>query len=147
MEVILLQNVKSVGKEGDTVKVKDGYARNYLMPNNIAVPYSAGAVKAVEQKKKKAVILAEKEKKAARQLAKNIAKLSLTISMEAGVEDALFGSITSEAISRSLEQEGIAVDKKDIIIEEPIKKLGVYTVQVKLHPEVKETLRIWVVKK
>ena len=112
MEVILLQDVKSLGKEGDTVKVKDGYARNYLVPRKLAMLYAPGAVKVLEAKRKKAVQDAEKTKKAAAKLAETIAGLSLTIAMESGVDDALFGSVTSELISTTLKAEGVEIDKK-----------------------------------
>ncbi|MFC1576362.1 50S ribosomal protein L9 [Candidatus Omnitrophota bacterium] len=147
MEVILLKDVKSLGKEGDTVKVKDGYARNYLVPKKIAMPYAPGAVKVLEAKRKKAARDAEKTKKTAAKLAETIAGLSLTISMESGVDDMLFGSVTSELISTTLKSEGVEIDKKNISIKEPIKKLGIYSAEVKLHPEIKQDLRIWVVKK
>ena len=147
MQVILIKNVNNLGKEGDAVKVKDGYARNYLFPKKLAMPYNAGAIKFVEAKKKKALLEAQKQKAKAEELAGTISALSLNIPMEAGQNDALFGSVTSDTIFHALQQENIQVDKKDIIIEEPIKKLGVYNVVVNLHPEVKQNLRIWVVKK
>ena len=147
MQVILLQDVKGLGKEGDVVKAKDGYARNYLIPRKIAALYTPGAVRALEVKRKKALQAAEKEREKAKGLAKTISQLSLTIPMESGVDDALFGSVTTDAISRALKQEGVDIDKKNITITDPIKKLGIYNVGVELHPEVKETLRIWVVKK
>ncbi|MCQ9207282.1 MAG: 50S ribosomal protein L9 [Omnitrophica bacterium] len=147
MQVILLQDVKGLGKEGDVVKAKDGYARNYLIPRKIATLFTPGAVRALEAKKKKAAQRSEKERVKAKGLAKTISQLSLTISMESGVDDALFGSVTPDAISRALKQEGIDIDKKNIAIIDPIKKLGIYNVEVELYPEVKETLRVWVVKK
>lgn len=147
MQVILLKNVKKIGAEGATVKVKDGYARNYLIPNKLAVLYTAGAVKLFEAKRKKAEALSKREKERSVELAKKISKLSLTISVESGLEDKLFGSVTSETISHALEQEGVDVGKKNISLAEPIQKLGIYNVEISLHPEVKQTLRIWVVKK
>lgn len=147
MQVILLQDVKGLGKEGDVVRAKDGHARNYLIPRKTAALYTPGAVRALEVKRKKALQGAEKEREKAKGLAKTISQLSLTISMESGIDDALFGSVTPDAISRALKQEGADIDKKNITITGPIKKLGIYNVEVELHPEVKETLRIWVVKK
>jgi len=147
MEVILLADVKTLGKEGDALKVKDGYARNYLIPNKLALPSTKGALRAVEAKKKKREKEKANEKKIAEELAKKISQISLTIPVESGVNDALFGSVTTDTIFYALKQEGVNVDKKDIIIKEPIKKLGVYTLEVKLHSEVKGNLRIWVVKK
>jgi len=147
MEVILLQDIEKLGKEGDTVKVKDGYARNYLIPRKLGMLYAPGAVKAMMAKKKKASQIAEKEKEKAKELAKTISQLSLTISMESGADDALFGSVTPEAVAHALEEEGIHVNKKNITFKEPIKKLGIYSVQVKVYSEVMENLRLWVVKR
>ncbi|MBL7157202.1 MAG: 50S ribosomal protein L9 [Candidatus Omnitrophica bacterium] len=147
MKVILLQDLKKLGKEGDTVKVKDGYARNYLFPRKLATPHNAQTLKSLEVKKKKTERLLKKEKVKAEELAKTLSQLSLTVSMESGAEDKLFGSITPETIFQALNQEGIHVDKKSIIIAEPIKKLGVYNVEVRLHPGVKQSVRVWVVKK
>lgn len=147
MEIILLQDIRTLGKEGDTVKVKDGYARNFLLPKKLAMPCTAGAMKVLEAKRKKVVQAEEKKKKTAQELARAISKLSLTIPMESGADDALFGSVTAEAISRALAQEDVHVDKKNITVKEPIGKLGIYNAEIKLHPEIKETLRIWVVKK
>ena len=147
MEVILLKNVKNLGEEGVCVKVKDGYARNYLVPRKLAVPYSDRAVRVFEAKQKKKAVEAEKKKRLAEEMVKTISRLSLTIPAESGANDMLFGSVTAEAISHALKEEGLDVDRKNIIIEEPIKKLGIYNVEVKLHPEVKAALRVWVVKK
>ncbi|MGB2706504.1 MAG: 50S ribosomal protein L9 [Candidatus Omnitrophota bacterium] len=147
MEVILLESVDKVGREGETVKVKDGYARNYLIPRKLAAPVTPGALKILESKKRKAAKTAEKDKKAAEELAKTIGNLSLTIPAKSGVSDVLFGSVTPDTIFHALQHEGVRIDKKNIDIEEPIRKLGVYKVGVKLHPEVKADLRIWVVKK
>jgi len=147
MEVILLQDVKKVGSAGLAVEVKDGYARNYLIPNKLAVPATAGAIKVLEAKKKKVTRDEEKNKKSAVLTAETLSKISLTITSESGVNDVLFGSVTSESILQALRQEGIELDKTNIIIKEPIRKLGIYNIEVKLHPEVKQEIRVWVVKK
>jgi len=147
MEVILLENVDKVGREGETVKVKRGYARNYLIPRKLAAIATPEALKTVESKKKKVKKAAEKDKKSAEELALTIKGMSLTITAESGVNDTLFGSITTDMIFHALQHEGVRVDKGNIIIEEPIHKLGVYKIGVKVHPEVKADLRIWVVKK
>ena len=147
MEVILLQDVKSLGKLGDTVKVKDGYARNFLIPKKLAMLHTAGAVKVLEENKKKTKAIQKKEIAKFKELAKKISKLPVNIAVESGVDDVLFGTVTTEMIWHAMQQGGIQIDKKNIIIPEPIKKLGVYNITVKLHPEVKQELRIWVVKK
>src|SRR4030042_1844387 len=95
MEIILLKDIENLGQEGQTVKVEDGYARNFLIPKKMAVLYTAGAVKVIEAKRRKAALKAEKEKNAAQELAKTISQLSLTIPVEAGVNDTLFGSVTA----------------------------------------------------
>ena len=147
MKVILLQDVKKVGSAGAAVEVKDGYARNYLIPNKLATLATAGAIKAFEAKKKKTAKDEEKNKKSAITTAEALSKISLTITVESGLNDVLFGSVTSESILHALRQEGVQIDKTSIVIKEPIKKLGIYSVEVKLHPEVKQEIRIWVVKK
>lgn len=147
MEVILLRDIEGVGKEGDKIKAKDGYARNFLIPKKMASLCTPGVLKALEIKKKKKTEALVKEKAKAQELAKAVGALSLTISMESGEGDQLFGSITSELVSKALIAENVHINKKDITLPDSIKKLGVYTVIVKLHPEVKADLRIWVVKK
>ena len=147
MEIILLQDVKSLGREGDAVEVKDGYARNFLIPKKLGVPLSTTAVKVVEEKRKKTARAVQKEKKSAEEVAKKLSQISLTIPVESGMDDVLFGSVTPDTIFHALQQEGVNVDKKCIVISGPIKKLGIYNVEVKLYPEVKGNLRVWVVKK
>lgn len=146
MKIILCQTIDRLGKAGDCVNVKEGYARNYLFPKNLAKEATPGNIKSLESLKKKQAIEDENKLKDARALAEKIAALSITISAKAGEEEKLFGAVTSDMVSKALEPEGISVDKKDIIIDDPIKKLGVYQIGVKLHPEVKATLRVWIVK-
>ena len=147
MKVILMENVDRLGKIGDLVNVKEGFARNYLIPSNKAKTATPGNMKILESLKKKkteedAKLLAE-----AKALAEKISNLSLTITAQAGEEEKLFGSISNDMIAASLAEESVNIDKKDIIIEEPIRKLGVYQVTVKIGPEIKASLRVWIVKK
>jgi len=147
VKLILLKDIKSLGKLGDEVEVKDGYARNYLIPNRFASEATEGALKLLEAKKREQ---ARKEKQLIEEcqgLAEKIQAVSCTISMDAGEEDKLFGAVTSEMIASTLREEGVEIDKKKIILEEPIKALGVYNVEIRLHPEVKTQARVWVVKK
>ncbi|MFA5500245.1 MAG: 50S ribosomal protein L9 [Candidatus Omnitrophota bacterium] len=146
MKIILCQTIDRLGKAGDCVNVKEGYARNYLFPKNLAKEATPGNIKSLESLKKKQAIEDENKLKDARALAEKIAALSITISAKAGEEEKLFGAVTSDMVSKALEPEGISIDKKEIIIDDPIKKLGVYQIGVKLHPEVKATLRVWIVK-
>ncbi len=146
MKVILIQDVDGLGKIGDVATVREGYARNFLFPNNKAKPASEANVKMLDALKKKRE--AEEKKKLAelKAMADKLAALSITISAQAGEEDKLFGSVSTEMISSALSAQGYSIDKKDIILDESIKKLGSYAVGVKLHPEVKASLRVSVIK-
>lgn len=147
IKVILLEDVDKLGKMGEVISVKDGFARNFLIPNNKAKPATAGNMKILEAIKKKASIKEQAILAEAKTLADKIANLSLTISVQAGEEEKLFGSVSNDMVSEALAAEGVVIDKKDILLEEPIKKLGVYQVSVKIHPEVRANLKVWVVKK
>lgn len=147
MNVILIQDVEKLGSTGDELKVKDGYARNYLIPRKLAVEATPGSLRLLEQTKKKKERLEQKVKEECEKLAERLKNVSSTIPMEAGREDKLFGSITSEMIAESLLSEGIEIDKKKIVLKEPINALGVYNIDIKLHPEVEAQVRVWVVKK
>jgi len=147
MKVILLQTVDRLGKTGDVIIVKEGYARNYLIPQKIAKEATAGNMKMLDSLKKKHFAEDAKLLEAAKAVADKLAALSLTISAEAGEEEKIFGSVSNEAISEALSHEGIIVDKRDIILAAPIKTLGPHQVTVKLHPEVKTELKVLVVKK
>ena len=147
MKVILVEDVKSIGAMGDIVDVKDGYARNFLFPKKLAREAVNSNLKIIEDIKKKKLLTAAREKKEAEAIKAKLALLSCTITVEAGDDDKLFGSVTSQDISHAFEAEGLVIDKKQIILEEPIKKLGVYHVSVKLHPEVTAEVKVWVVKK
>jgi large subunit ribosomal protein L9 len=146
MKIILTQSIDSLGKAGDCVNVKDGYARNYLFPKSLAREATPGNIKALESLKKKQAVEDENKLKEAQALAEKIAGLSITISAKAGEEEKLYGTVTAEMISNALVTEQISIDKKDIVLDEPIKKLGVYQVGIKLHPQVKAVLRAWIVK-
>jgi len=147
VKVILLKDVPTLGAIGEEVQVKDGYAHNYLLPQKLAIEATKGALRVLEQKKYQSAREEKKLKDESLLIADKIKAASCTISVPAGEGDKLFGSVTSEMIADALKTEGIMVDKKKIVLEEPIKALGVYTIEVKLHPEVKAQARIWVVKK
>jgi large subunit ribosomal protein L9 len=147
MKIILLKDVDKVGSMGEEITVKDGFARNYLIPQRLAIKSTKGAVKVLEQKQREKERREKKLIEQAREIAEKIQQASCTISMEAGEEDKLFGAVTSEMIAETLLSEDIELDRKQILLEEPIKALGVYNVDIRLHPEVKTQLRVWVVKK
>lgn len=146
MEVILLQDVDSLGKIGETVNVAPGYARNYLIPKKIALKATKGNLKKLDDMKLQDEKSREKDKLNAEALKEKIELVTLTISKPAGEEDKLFGSVTSSDIAAELSMEGIEVDKKKIVIDESIKRLGSYTVSVKLFSEVVASLKLEVVR-
>jgi len=147
MEVILSQDVHKLGKVGDVVKVKDGYARNYLMPKKLAYLATASNLKRIEQQKAKALKEYEEAKKEAESLAQKLSNVSCTVTVEVNDLEKLYGSVTDQEIAKALELEGFTVDKKDIILDKPIEELGIYEVGVKVHPELTTRLRVWVAKK
>ncbi|MCD6352882.1 MAG: 50S ribosomal protein L9 [Proteobacteria bacterium] len=147
MKVILLKDNPKLGKVGDLIQVKDGFARNHLIPKNLAAPANLQNIKSLNHQKH---LIAQKQnriKKDAEKLSRKIEAVSCTIAKPAGEEDKLFGSVTSMDIEESLKEENIAIDRKKILLEEPIKTLGIYKIPIKLHPEVTASLKVWVVKK
>lgn len=146
MEVVLKKDHEKLGQALDVVTVKDGYARNFLIPNGIAVVASEGNKKTVAEAKKLSEKREDKKLKEARQLSKKIEGVPCTIPVKVGEEDKLFGSVTSQEISDFLHKEGIEIEKRNIELEEPIKQLGVYSVKVNLYKDVSAQLKVWVVK-
>jgi large subunit ribosomal protein L9 len=136
MKVILRKDFEQLGKIGDVVTVKDGYARNFLIPRQIAYEATKGALRAIELEKEIYRRRLEKEKNEANKLALELEKISITIAVKVGDDEKLFGSVTSQMIADALKEKGYSIDKRKIDLEEPIKTLGIYEVNVKLHPEV-----------
>lgn len=145
MQVILKDNVKDVGHIGDMVNVKDGFARNFLIPKGFAVEANPKNLKALEHEKRKIQELVKKAKSAAEDLASKVSGTSITIKAKSGEEDKLFGSVTAMDIADALKKEGLDIDKKKIVLDEPIKRLGSYTVNVKIHQEVSAQVNVQVV--
>lgn len=146
MQVVLIQDVDKLGKAGDVVIVKDGYGRNFLIPRKLAMPATPQNLKFLQLKKKAEEQRAGAELKAAQELAARLQAISCTIACKAGADEQLFGEVTPAEIAEALEAEGIKVDKRKIEILETIRKVGVYNVSVRLHPEVNQKLKVWVVK-
>lgn len=146
MKIILRQNHSKLGNIGDVVVVKDGYARNYLIPRNIAFRATEGNLKALEEEKKILVRREEKEAKEAEKLSAQLASVSLTITMKVGEDDKLFGAVTSQMIADALLEKGFTIEKRIIELEEPIKTLGIFEVPVKLHSKVTAKVKVWVVR-
>ncbi len=146
MKVILRQNFEALGQVGDVVDVKDGYASNYLIPRKIAYAALKGNIRSLDEEKKNLLKKREQELHAAETLATELEKVSVTIPVQVGEEDKIFGSVTTQMIADSLQSKGYDLDKRKIEIDEPIKSLGIYGISVKLHPNVSAKIKVWVVR-
>ncbi len=147
IEVVLTATDPKLGERGQVIKVSAGYAHNFLIPHNKAKLATVSNLKNFEEEKARRAKEAIQVKTDAEALAAKISALSLTLEVLVGEAEKLFGAVTAQDIQHGLSSQGIVVEKKDIYLEEPIKKLGAYTVPVKLHPEVQAKLKLWVVKK
>jgi len=146
MKVILTQDIPSLGKKTQVVEVKPGYARNYLLPQGKAMAAGAGNLKQLERKIAAEELSLSRKKKDAEEQAKKLNEVSCTAAVQAGEDDKLFGSVTAADISELLAAQGVKLDKRKLILEQPIKVLGVYNIPVKLHPEVEANIKLWVVR-
>src|SRR6266516_4461315 len=146
MEIILREDVQHLGKVGEVVKVKDGYARNYLLPKGLAYPATDANKKKIADEGDRVAKQRAAEKTAAQTEATRLADVHLTFEVKVGEEEKLYGSVTASDIPRKLEEMGIHVDKRKIDLSEPIRELGEFNVGIKIHPEVRPEVRITVVK-
>jgi|ERR1041384_13981 large subunit ribosomal protein L9 len=146
MKIILRQDFEKLGKIGDIVEVKDGYARNYLLPRKIGYVATAGNLKTLEEEKKQHVDRQKKEIHQAEKVAAGLEKASVTLKMKVGEDEKLFGSVTNQMIADALKEQGITIDKRMVELEEPIKALGIYTVDIRLVAGVTGKLKVWVVR-
>lgn len=146
MEIILRQAVENLGKPGDVVKVKAGYARNYLLPHGLAYEATPGNLKRIQQERDRLDAAENERRGTAQGLAEKIEQVSLTFSARVGEEGKLFGSVTATDIAQQLEGQGFHIEKRQIDLHEPIKALGVYRVPIRLHADVKPEVRVWVIK-
>lgn len=146
MQLVLIKDHENLGKAMDVVTVKDGYARNYLIPNGAAVPATEGNKKRVAESKRITDVREGKKQKEARQLAKKVEQVPCTIPVKVGEEDKIFGSVTAQEIADFLKKEGFDIDRHNVELPEPIKQLGVYTVIINLYKGVSAELKVWVVK-
>ena len=145
MKVVLKENVESLGKAGDTLKVADGYARNFLIPRGLAIEESSKSMKVLEQEKKIILQKVEREKKKAELLFDKMKDVTCSISRRVGEQEKLFGSVTTKDIETSLLDQGIEIDRKTIILEEPIKSLGEFPVKIRLQPGMYAEIKVIVV--
>lgn len=148
MKVILRQNIETLGNMGEVVTVKDGYARNYLLPRGLAYVASKGNMRVLEEERTRLQVKMNRELKDAEKVAAELEKHenAITISMQVGEEDKLFGSVTKDMIAEKLAEKGFNIDRRKIEIDEPIKTLGIYTVKIRLHTDVTAKVKVWVVR-
>ena len=146
MKVILLKDIETLGSAGEVVDVKNGYGRNFLIPRNEALVASAANMAQFESRRKQQETLAERDRRAAEALAKKLETESITAQVKVGEEDRLFGSVTSQNVAELLDEKGYELDRRAIHLEDPIRELGVYNIEVRLHPEVTAAVKLWVVK-
>ena len=142
MEIVLLQRIEKLGQMGDVVTVKDGYARNYLLPKNLAKQATPGNLKVVEQQKRKWAMLEQKEKSAAEIVASSVEGVKLEIHKKVGAGGTLYGSVTSHEIADGLTAKGLEIDKRKIELDHPIKSLGVHEIEIRLHREVAAKIQV-----
>ena len=149
MEVILTKDSGKLGKTGQVIKVKDGFARNFLIPNGLALPLTSQNMRKLEQENQAKAMKLEKTRKEYEGLKAKLESLSLTMPVltKEKEEDKIFGSVSTQEIINSLSEEGITIDKNSIILDEPLKSLGIYEVPVKLGLEITAKLKVWIVKK
>ena len=146
MKVILLRDVESLGSAGEVVQVKSGFARNFLIPQRQALVASDTNVAQFESKRKQHAAVSERERRAAEAIAKQLEADSITAQVRVGEEDRLFGSVTVQNIADLLTEKDYDIDRRAIQLEEPIRALGVYTIDVRLHADVTASVKLWVVK-
>ena len=145
MKVILTEEIRGLGTRGDVVTVKDGYARNFLLPKNLAREATAGNMKQIEHERRKWALLAQQEKDAAQQAANRVKGVKVRIEKRVGEHGHLFGSVTANEIADALAAKGVEVDKRRIELEQPIKNVGLHDVEVRLHRDVTAQIQVEVV--
>jgi large subunit ribosomal protein L9 len=147
MKVILRDDVEKLGKCGDVVEVKDGFGRNYLFSRKLAIPATGGNLKSIEVVTKQKQMRDLKRKRGEEKLKIQLEKISCTAEVMVGEEDRVFGSVTTQTVSDLLKEKGFEIERHKIVLESPIKALGIYTIPIKISGDVIASLKLWVVKK
>ena len=147
IKVILKEDVAGVGRAGEAKQVKDGFARNFLFPKKLALIATNNSIKQIETEQKNRETKRELQKKKAEGLAAQLANLPVTIAAEVNEEEKLYGGLGAADIAKAIESEGVSIDKKCIVLDAPIKELGIYDIEIKLHADVVSKVKVWVVKK
>ena len=146
MEVILLKDLEGLGSEGELVKVKPGFARNFLVPKGIALRASKSNLAVAEERKRIKEAKENRAEKVNQVLIDKLAKTNITIEVQVGEEERIFGSVTTQDIQKFLEEKGITIDRSCILMEEPIKSLGVYNIPVKITVDLESEIKVYVIK-
>jgi large subunit ribosomal protein L9 len=146
MKVILKEDVPNLGHKGDIVEVAPGYGRNYLIPKKIAIEVTPSNIKMIEIERKAILKRVEKEKMSAEEIARSLKDVKLTFQRKSGEKDVIFGSVTSIDIQKSLNDLGYNIDKRKILLEEPIKRLGNYTIPIKIYHDIVTEIKVEVIK-
>ena len=147
MEIILLDKIDNLGNVGDVVKVKPGYARNYLFPKGLAVRSSKRNIAFVEEKRKNIELKIAKEEQASQAIFDSLKNVEILMEVEVGENDKLFGSVTTMDLQKALNEQNIEIDKQDILLDNPIKSLGTYDIPIKVTTSLKQNIKVNVVKK
>ena len=147
MEIILLDKIDNLGNVGDVVKVKPGYARNYLFPKGLAVRSSKRNIAFVEEKRKNIELKIAKEEQASQAIFDSLKNVEILMEVEVGENDKLFGSVTTMDLQKSLNEQNIEIEKQDILLDNPIKSLGAYDIPIKVTSSLKQNIKLNVVKK
>ena len=146
MRIVLREDIEKLGRRGEVIDVANGFARNFLLPKRMALAATEGNLKTIERERRRYIVHEAKEREEATIAAQRLSGVSCTVVRKVGENDVLYGSVTASDIAEHLEQEGIVVDKRRIKLDEPIKALGIYSVSIRLHPEVTAEVKVWVVK-
>lgn len=145
-EIMLMEDVEGLGKEGDVVSVAEGYARNYLLPQKLAAPVNNATRRYLEKRERERATEEKENLAKAKQLAKELEQVSCTIPVKTGKDDKLFGSVQAGHIHAAIAGQGVEIEKERIVLDEPIDNLGIFEVPVRLHPDVTVAVKVWVVK-
>ncbi|MBN2601951.1 MAG: 50S ribosomal protein L9 [Candidatus Marinimicrobia bacterium] len=146
MRIILLQDFEGLGKAGEQIDVKDGYARNFLFPKGLALKADKNSIKRFQEMARLKDKKKDRALKQSRDLAEKLQAVSLTVPVQVGEEDRVFGAVTSIEIAQQLKEKGYEIDKRQILLEEPIKALGIFEIPIKLHSEITTSIKLWVIK-
>jgi len=146
VRIILLQDFEDLGKAGEQIDVKDGYARNFLFPKGLALKADKNSIKRFQEMARLKDKKKDRALKQSRELAEKLQAVSLTVPVQVGEEDRVFGAVTSIEIAQQLKDKGYDIDKRQILLEEPIKALGIFEIPIKLHSEITTSIKLWVIK-